>query len=126
MLGFAGRVVSASETWRFNVECGGPQVALPRSAKEQAARLVGVADQRRAHAGRTDQGQNGQTNDAREDAVRGEPARTNTVQPSFTQPPTLFFFFLFLQNPGFDFSGAEFNGALPENPQTFMDDIKQQ
>lgn len=28
------------------------------------------------------------------------------------------------ENPGFDFSGAEFNGALPANPQTFMDDIK--
>lgn len=28
------------------------------------------------------------------------------------------------ENPGFDFSGAEFNGALPANPQTFMDDVR--
>ena len=29
------------------------------------------------------------------------------------------------ENPGFDFSGAEFNGNLPANPQTFMDEVRQ-
>lgn len=29
------------------------------------------------------------------------------------------------ENPGFDFSGAEFNGNLPANPSTFMDELKQ-
>jgi hypothetical protein len=28
------------------------------------------------------------------------------------------------ENPGFDFSGAEFNGSLPANPSTFMDEIR--
>lgn len=28
------------------------------------------------------------------------------------------------ENPGFDFSGAEFNGSLPANPATFMDEIR--
>ncbi len=29
------------------------------------------------------------------------------------------------ENPGFDFSGAEFNGSLPANPSTFMDELRQ-
>jgi hypothetical protein len=28
------------------------------------------------------------------------------------------------ENPGFDFSGAEFNGSLPANPSTFMDELR--
>jgi hypothetical protein len=28
------------------------------------------------------------------------------------------------ENPAFDFSGAEFNGALPADPKNFMDNLK--
>ena len=28
------------------------------------------------------------------------------------------------ENPGFDFSGAEFSGALPADPKNFMSDLK--
>ena len=30
------------------------------------------------------------------------------------------------ENPGFDFSGAEFSGALPADPKNFMADLKNQ
>ena len=38
---------------------------------------------------------------------------------------SLFFHYerIYTQNPGFDFSGAEFNGAVPD-PQTFMGGVR--
>jgi len=35
----------------------------------------------------------------------------------------LYHHLILMQNPGFDFSGAEFNGAVPD-PETFMGGVK--